>query len=116
MDAVDAGVELLAAMDDDALSVADAVDRLEAVTTHPEKTRRILEEAESRGIIDRDGSEVRFSKGGYGGFEPDIVTKEGEFTCRRCGTDISTGYFLDLDTGELGPFGSSCVRKVTGRE
>ncbi|QDX40606.1 DUF5830 family protein [Salarchaeum sp. JOR-1] len=116
MDAVEAGVELLAAMDDDTLSVADAVDRLEAVTTHPEKTRRILDEAESRGIIDRDGSEVTFNKGGYGGFDPDIVTKEGDFTCRRCGTGISTGYFLNLETGELGPFGSSCVRKVTGRE
>ncbi|GAA0646811.1 DUF5830 family protein [Salarchaeum japonicum] len=116
MDAVEAGVELLAAMDDDTLSVADAVDRLEAVTTHPEKTRRILDEAESRGIIDRDASELTFTKGGYGGFDPDIVTKDGDFTCRRCGTAISTGYFLDLDTGELGPFGSSCVRKVTGRE
>jgi hypothetical protein len=45
-----------------------------------------------------------------------VVTKEGEFTCRRCGAGLSTGYFMKLDAGEHGPFGSSCIRKVTGRE
>lgn len=112
---MEVGVDLLARMPDEELSVADAVDRLESVTTHPRTTRKILKEAESRGIIERDGSQVRPRGGGHVDFEKEVVTKEGDFTCRRCSTDISTGYFLNLDSGELGPFGSSCVRKVTGR-
>jgi hypothetical protein len=45
-----------------------------------------------------------------------VVSKEGEFTCRRCGASLSTGYFMRLEAGEHGPFGSSCIRTVTGRE
>ena len=52
----------------------------------------------------------------YVSFESDVTTKEGKFTCQRCGAGISTGYFIEFDAAEHGPFGSSCIRKVTGRE
>lgn len=115
-DPVELGVELLSKLEDPELSVAAAVDRLESVTTHPRITRQILETAADRGVIEREGSTVRPSGGDYVHFESEVVEKEGEFTCRRCGTGLSTGYFIDLEAGELGPYGSSCIRKVTGRE
>jgi hypothetical protein len=115
-DPVAVGVELLSKLEFGSLSVADAIDRIETVTTHPRTTREILDEAERRGVIERDAGEVYPQGGGYVSFDSEVITKEGEFSCRRCGSSLSTGYFIDLDAGELGPFGSSCIRKVTGRE
>lgn len=114
---VELGVELLEHLEDDELSLADAMDRIEAVTTEPTLTRDILDEADDRGVIERDGATVRTRRGGsFVRFESQVVTREGDFSCRRCGTGISTGHFVKFEVGELGPFGSSCVRKVLGRE
>lgn len=115
-DPVELGVELLASLEHDSLSVAEAIDRIETVTTDPTLQREILDAAQARGIIDRSDGVVRPVTHDYVSFESDVVTKEGEFTCQRCGTGISTGYFIDYDAGEHGPFGSSCIRKVTGRD
>lgn len=115
-DPVELGVELLTSLEHEELSVADAVDRLELITTDPAITREILDTAAARGIIEREGGRIRPKRGTYVRFERDVVSREGEFTCRRCGADLSTGHFIQLDAGELGPFGSSCIRRVTGRE
>ena len=116
-DRVELGVELLAHLEHEALSLADAVDRVETVTTDPAVTREILETAERRGVIDRDGETVVPTTSDYLSFEGgDVVSREGEFTCKRCNAGLSTGYFVQFDAGEHGPFGSSCIRKVTGRE
>ncbi|MFB9805973.1 DUF5830 family protein [Haladaptatus pallidirubidus] len=115
-DTVALGVELLSKPEHPELSVAEAVDRIETITTNPSMTRTILDEAEKRGVIERENGIIRPQGGSYLRFESDVVTKEGDFSCRRCGTGISTGYFMKLDAGEHGPFGSSCIRKVTGRE
>ena len=114
-DVVELGVSLLATLDDDELALAEAVNRLEVVTSNPHTTRTILDTAEKRGIIERDDGRVRVRSGGFVRFERDVVTREGEFTCRRCSAAIGTGHFVVLDAGELGPFGSSCIRKVIGR-
>ena len=113
---VERGVELIRHFEDAELSVAEAIDRLETITTDPRTTREILEEAESEGLIERNGGTLRPTDGTYLRFEREVITKEGEFTCRRCGATLSTGYFMNLDSGEHGPFGSSCIRKVTGRD
>nr|WP_188869877.1 DUF5830 family protein [Halarchaeum rubridurum] len=115
-DPVELGVALVERLEDDELSMAALMDRVETVSTHPRIVREIIEAAEERGLIERDGATVRPQGGGYVRFGADVVTKEGEFSCRRCGTGLSEGYFIRLDTGEIGPFGSSCIRKVTGRE
>jgi hypothetical protein len=112
---VELGVELLAHLERE-VSLAGAIDRIETVTTDPALTREILDTAEMRGIIDREDGLVRSRSGAFVSFESDVVRREGEFTCRRCGASISTGHFVRFDAGEHGPFGSSCVRKVTGRE
>jgi len=115
-DPVELGLDLLASLEHEELRVAAALDRIETVTRDPTLQREILGTAEQRGIIDRDGAVVRPTGHDYVSFESDVVTKEGEFSCRRCGAGLSTGYFIRFDAGEHGPFGSSCIRKVTGRE
>jgi len=115
-DTVEVGVALLAHLEDAELSLADAVDRVETVTTDPALTREILDTAELRGVIDRENGFVRPRSGSFVSFERDVVRREGEFTCRRCGASLSTGHFVQFDAGEHGPFGSSCIRRVTGRE
>lgn len=115
-DPVELGLDLLASLEDEELSVAEALDRIETVTTDPAIQREILDTAEVRGIIDRTDGVVRPRSHDYVSFEADVVTKEGEFSCRRCGAGLSTGYFIRFDAGEHGPFGSSCIRKVTGRD
>ncbi|MFB6131416.1 MAG: DUF5830 family protein [Salinigranum sp.] len=116
-DRVELALDLLAHLEHDELPLAAVVDRIETVTTEPALTREILDAAELRGIIERDGGRVRTRRGGtFVRFESQVVRREGEFTCRRCGAAISTGHFVRFDAGELGPFGPSCVRKVVGRE
>jgi len=115
-DPVEVGVELLSKLEDPELSVAEAVDRIETVTTHPTTTRKILDEAEKRGVIERENGIVTTTGGGYVSFQSEVVTKEGDFSCRRCGANISTGHFIKLDAGEHGAFGPECIRKVTGRD
>lgn len=115
-DRVALGLALLERLEHESLPLPEVIDRIETVTSDPTVTRTILDEAELRGIIDREDGIIRPKSRQYVRFEQDVVTKEGDFSCQRCGSGLSTGYFINLDAGELGPFGSSCIRKVTGRE
>lgn len=115
-DRVELGLALLERLEHESLSLAAVVDRLETITSDPTVTRTILDEAERRGIIEREDGTVRPKSRLYVRFDRDVVTKDGDFTCKRCGSGLSTGYFIRTNSGELGPFGSSCIRKVTGRE
>jgi hypothetical protein len=115
-DPVELGCELLEKCEEESLPLSEAVDRLETITIDPHLTREILDTAETRGIIAREDGLIRPQRGAFVRFESDVITKKGEFTCRRCGAGLQTGHFINLDSGELGPFGSSCIRKVTGRE
>ncbi|RAW45515.1 MarR family transcriptional regulator [Halorubrum sp. 48-1-W] len=114
---VELAVELLAHLEREELSLPEAMDRIETVTTNPALTREILDTAEKRGVIERENARLRVLRGGtYVEYDSQVVAREGEFECKRCGAGITTGHFLRLEAGELGPFGSSCVRKVTGRD
>jgi hypothetical protein len=115
-DRVELGVALLEHLEDGELTVKEAIDRLETVTTDPHLTREILDTAELRGVIEREEGIVRPTGGTYVRFQHDVVRRDGEFTCLRCGAGLSTGHFIRFEAGEHGPFGSSCIRKVTGRE
>jgi hypothetical protein len=113
---VELGVQLLERLEHAELPLADVLDRIETVTSDPATTRAILDTAEMRGIIDREDGVVHVAAGNFLSFQSEVIEKEGQFTCKRCGASISRGYFMKLKAGELGPFGSSCIRKVTGRE
>lgn len=113
---VELALALLERLEYESLALPDVIDRIETVTTNPTLTRTILDEAELRGIIERENGVVRIPGNQYVRFQEQVVTKEGDFHCQRCGSGLSTGYFIKLEVGEIGPFGSSCIRKVTGRE
>lgn len=115
-DPVEVGVALLANLEHEELSLAAAMDRIETVTADPALAREILDTAEMRGVIEREDGVVRPTRGTHVRFQRDVVRREGEFTCRRCGASIGTGHFIRFEAGEHGPFGSECIRKVTGRE
>lgn len=114
--AVELGIDLLARLEYGEMDLVDVFDRIELVTEEPHLQERILDEAEEQGVIDRSERTVRVTSGTFLSFESEVTKKEGVFDCRRCGTALSTGYFMELPTGQFGPFGSSCIRKVTGRE
>lgn len=106
------GVELVARLEG-SLPLSDVVTRLETVTEDPTLVREILDTAEKRGHVSREDARLRVDRsGGSAPVERTVVTREGDYDCRRCGTSLSTGHFLRLDAGELGPFGSTCVRRV----
>jgi hypothetical protein len=117
-DQVELALDLLAALERDDLPLSAVVDRIETVTTDPTLVRTVLDEAELRGLIERDDGRVRMRResGGFVRFERQVVEREGDFDCRRCGASLSTGHFVQFESGELGPFGSSCVRTVLGRD
>jgi hypothetical protein len=115
-DRVELALDLLAALEHDDLPLPAVVDRIETVTSDPTLVRTILDEAELRGLVERDDGRVRMQRGGFVRFEQQVVAREGDFDCRRCGASLSTGHFVRFEAGELGPFGPSCVRKVLGRD
>ncbi|MFO7834877.1 MAG: DUF5830 family protein [Halohasta sp.] len=116
-DKIELGVDLLAHLETETLDLAAAIDRLETVTTNPTLTREILDTADKRGVIDREQGRIRTRRGGtFVRFESQVTVRDGEFECRRCGAGLSTGHFIEFESGELGPFGSSCIKKVVGRE
>lgn len=115
-DTIALGVDLLAALEHEELSVKEALDRVETITTDPTLQRQILERAEQTGVIERDDAVIRPTSRSFVSLSGDVVSKDGEFHCRRCDASLSTGYFIEFDAGEHGPFGSTCIRKLTGRE
>lgn len=116
-DSVALGLELLAHLEQGELSMKEVMDRVELVTRNPSLQREILDQATRRGIVEREAGAVRpTARGTYVSFERDVVVREGEFTCQRCGAKLSTGHFVRFDADELGPFGSTCIRKVLGRD
>ncbi|TQQ81351.1 MarR family transcriptional regulator [Halonotius terrestris] len=110
-------LDLIEHLEADDLPLAAVIDRIETVTTSPALTREILDTADKRGLIDREEGRVRVRRGGaFVRFESQVVVRDGDFECRRCGAGLSTGHFIEFDAGELGPFGSECIKKVVGRE
>ena len=113
---VELGVELLAHLEYESVSIAEAVDRIETITTNPALTREILDTAERRGVIDREDGRLRTRRGStFVRVDEQVVRRQGDYECRRCGAGLGTGHFVRFETGELGPFGPECVRKVLGR-
>ncbi|MFB6134439.1 MAG: DUF5830 family protein [Halanaeroarchaeum sp.] len=115
-DPVEMGLELLESIEAEEVDLAAAMDRVEAITSDPAIQREILDAAEKRGLLDRESGVLRPRRGAFVRFESQVVEKDGDFECRRCGAGLSTGHFVRFESGELGPFGSECIRKVTGRD
>lgn len=115
---VELGIALLERLEHGELSLAATMDRIEVVTDEPRLQRQIIDRAEAAGVIevDRETGSVRPQSGVFLRYQAEVESVEGDFNCRRCGAGLETGHFIRLEHGKLGPFGSTCVRKLTGRE
>lgn len=113
---VEIGVQLLERLEHDELTLAETIDRIETLTTNPTTIRQILDQADRQGVIERDDGIIKPCRGQLVSFESVVVTRDGDFTCQRCNASVTEGYFMQLEAGEHGPFGSSCIKKVTGED
>jgi len=112
-DAVERGVALLRVIPVSKLDLPAIFDRLETITTDPRLQREIIETAEDRGVIERDGKTVALPSEEHR--RGRVATLSGDFTCKRCGAELSEAHFVDVEHVTVGPFGSKCFRTVTGR-
>jgi|JXWS01.1.fsa_nt_gb hypothetical protein len=116
-DRIDRGLDLLRHMQIDSLTLSEIVDRIEMISSDPAITRSILEQATTHGILSRENGSIRKGVHHPGATaEPTVEQRTGEYQCRRCGSSLKKGYFLVLDSGEMGPFGPTCVTYLTGRD
>jgi len=111
MDVEEALAVLLAARRRE-LSVKEAVEMIELVGREPGFVREVLRRAEEKGILRREGRKVYIEALDTGFPSPRVLSFECESSCRRCGARIRNCYFIELGERRLGPFGSSCVRRL----
>jgi hypothetical protein len=91
----------------------EIIDVLEGTGVPEYDTREYIEALEDEGIgesVDTEDGRVLYRM--HGDFDPDVVRRDGEYTCSKCGRGLSTGHFLKFDDAEDGPYGPECVKKV----
>lgn len=114
---IERGVAVVAALAPAEPSVADVVDALESVVDGPDEIRAVLARAEAEGVIAREPSRIRLGRPTAPTERRGrVVRREGEYRCRRCGRGVTTGHFLRVGSAEVGPYGSTCIRRLTGRD
>lgn len=112
---VEQALALLESVEARSLSVREAVEIIELVTSVPELVRRVLREAEDRGIVKREGGRLVVRQGTPRRVR--LASRRCEARCLRCGRRIGRCFFLGFAGSELGPFGSECIKrlKLTGK-
>ena len=82
------------------MTLSEAIGRIEIVTKDPQLTRKILEEAEKRGAIERDGVSVKSSGSVSGDYRYDDPFLESiSFSFEK----FKITYNTQLPDGSLGP-------------
>lgn len=112
---IDAGLELIAALGSIELKTIEIRDLLYNLITKNYLTiDEILDIAQQEGLLKRtektylmtpSRSNLKFEK-------PKIIKLDERTNCRLCGKRISTGYYVVLKSHTIGPYGSSCIRKI----
>ncbi len=112
---IDAGLELIAALGAIELKPVEIGDLLYNLITRDFKIiDEILKIAQEEGLLKRiektysitpGASNLKFEK-------PKIIKQDERTNCRLCGKRISTGYYVVLKSHTIGPYGSSCIRKI----
>jgi hypothetical protein len=106
---IERALGLLGAAKDRELSVKEAVELIELVTKA--RVKEVLEEAEERGLIKREGRRITISDDIT--FEvPKIKKAACDANCTRCGKAITSCYFISFMDDEIGPFGGGCIKKL----
>ena len=99
------------------VSLPELMDILDERIATPQEAREYINQIESEGIAERteDGEKIRYMMRGV--LDPEVVRRDGEYSCMRCSRGLSTGHFIKFDDEtEEGPYGSDCVRKILGRD
>ncbi len=109
---IKAGVELLSMLKQKEYSISEILDIIELVTKVPEIKKEILREAEKKGVIKRIEKYITIVYDENKHLK--IKRKRCSANCIRCGREIKNCYFVLLESLELGPFGSECIKKVRG--
>ncbi|MFP4654068.1 MAG: DUF5830 family protein [Methanohalobium sp.] len=111
----DKGLEIIAAMDVDELSPIELRDILyHTVAKNYETVDEILKSARDMGLVERrdevyimthEASSLEFEK-------PRIIKQEDKGRCKLCGRSLNTSYYIEFKSDTIGPYGSTCVRKI----
>lgn len=112
---IEAGLELLSALGAIELKPVEIGDLLYNLITRDFKIiDEILKIAQQEGLLQRTektylmtpgASHLKFEK-------PKIIKQDENTNCRLCGKRISTGYYVIFKSHTIGPYGSSCIRKI----
>jgi hypothetical protein len=109
------GLDYLIAMDATELSPLDVRELLrKTVTKRFEVIDQIMSAARNEGLItDKDGM-CHFAYEGLDleFFKPRIIHSEEINNCRCCGRSMKESHYIELRSGLIGPYGSTCVRKL----
>jgi hypothetical protein len=112
---IDAGLELISALDATELKPIEIRDLLyNLITKDFNIIDEILEIAQQKNLLQRTEKTFLITPGSSGlEFErPKIVKQEERTNCRLCKKNLSTGYYVIFKSHTHGPYGSSCIRKI----
>lgn len=109
------GLDYIAAMDATELSPHEVRELLrKTVTRRFDVIDRIMSIARKEGLItDRDGMcHFNYEALDLEFYKPRIIQTEEANNCRCCGRSMKESHYIELRSGVLGPYGSTCVRKL----
>lgn len=112
---IDAGLELIAALGAIELKTIEIRDLLyNLISKNYTTIDEILDIAQQEGLLQHTEKTYSITPGASNlKFEkPKIIKRDERTNCRLCGKRISTGYYVVLKSHTIGPYGSSCIRKI----
>ncbi len=104
-------IQLLSIIEQKRISYPELIDILELVTLDLEVKKEVIREAQEKGILRKEGKNIILYNFEEQKFKPNIIRRELEDRCRRCGRTITKCYYIEFLDSELGPYGSSCIKK-----
>lgn len=84
------------------------------VAKNYDEVHEIIEAARADGIIKKMNNTYHFSYESHdlGFYKPKLIHKKENSKCRCCGKSMNECWYIELRSGLLGPYGSTCARKL----
>ncbi|MCD4806799.1 MAG: DUF5830 family protein [Methanococcoides sp.] len=84
------------------------------VTKNYDVVHDIMEAARTEGIVEKRDGTYHFCREAHAleFYKPKIVFKKESSKCRCCGRAMNECWYIELKSGIIGPYGSTCVRKL----
>ncbi|WP_135606178.1 DUF5830 family protein [Methanococcoides sp. NM1] len=109
------GLDYIVAMDATELSPFEIRELLrKTVTKRFDVIDQIMVAARKEGIItDKDGMcHFTYETHDLDFYKPKIIHSKEINNCRCCGRSMKESHYIELKSGLLGPYGSTCIRKL----